>query len=378
MSSMIEPGSMIGMLGSGQLGRMFAHAAQRLGYRVWVYSPDENSPLGQIATKETIAAYDDDQRLDEFSNGVDVVTFEFENVPARTVERVARHAPVRPGNQILEIAQHRIREKSSIARLGIPVPDFAIIRSLNDLEAAIQTIGRPSVLKSAMAGYDGKGQVKIDLQTSLSQAWSSLQTDEAILEAFVTFQTEFSMIGARGIDGAFVSYGPIENRHDRHILDVSMCPVRFPKDAISTATDALRTIMSQFEVVGVLCVEFFLTTQGKVLVNEIAPRPHNSGHLTIEAFECSQFEQQVRAICGLPLGQTEQLKPAAMVNLLGDVWTAGQPNWDVPLTAPHTYLHLYGKAEAREGRKMGHITVLADDCQTAANNAQRIRQQLSQ
>ncbi len=374
---MLQPGSTIGMLGSGQLGRMFALAARRLGYRVNVYSPDNDSPLGQMADVEFVASYDDLDQIRDFARTVDVITYEFENVPAATAQAAEAIVPVRPGQAILEVAQHRVREKSSLRDLGLPVPKFEVIKSVEDLTNAVGVIGTPCVIKSATTGYDGKGQAVVKADSDLAAVWNSLGTKEAILEQFIEFETEFSMIGARGLDGSFTSYGPIENRHHNHILDVSLMPIAYPESARQTAEDALRTVMAKYDVVGVLCIEFFLTKTGNVIVNEIAPRPHNSGHLTIEACECSQFEQQLRAVCGLPLGSSRQHSPAAMANLLGDVWEHGEPDWSKSLENPSSFLHLYGKTNPRVGRKMGHLTYLDKSSEQAAIEVARLRAQIA-
>lgn len=374
---MLLPGSTIGMLGSGQLGRMFALAARRLGYRVHVYSPDEDSPLGQMADVEYIADYEDLDRIRAFARGVDVITYEFENVPALTAQAAESIVPVRPGQAILEVAQHRVREKSSLRALGLPVPKFEVVRNMEDLNRVVALIGTPCVIKSATSGYDGKGQAVVKEESDLTAVWASLGTREAILEQFIAFETEFSMIGARGMDGSFACYGPIENRHARHILDVSIMPVTYPRSAQQTAQEALRAVMENFDVIGVLCLEFFLTSSGEVIVNEMAPRPHNSGHLTIEACECSQFEQQVRAVCSLPLGSTHQHTPAAMSNLLGDVWQHGEPDWAAALQNPAAFLHLYGKREPRIGRKMGHVTYLDIDSKLAAEQVIALREKIA-
>jgi 5-(carboxyamino)imidazole ribonucleotide synthase len=331
------------VLGSGQLGRMFAIAARRMGYRVHTFSPDDDTPTGQVADREVQGAYDDLDAVRAFARGVDVVTFEFENVSAAAAEAAAEHAPVRPGGSVLHTTQHRLREKSFLAGLGVPVAPFAPVRSAGELRQAIATLGTPAVLKTAGWGYDGKGQVKIDRPGEAGAAWSSLSTDEAVLEAFVDFAMEVSVVAARGLDGSFAHFGLIANDHRRHILDVSVA----------------RGILEGLGVVGVLCVEMFLTRDGRLLVNELAPRPHNSGHLTFDACVTSQFEQQLRAICGLPLGATELLRPAAMANLLGDLWQGGEPDWIAACRFPDVKLHLYGKATARPGRKMGHLTALA-------------------
>ena len=361
----IPPGSTIGVLGSGQLGRMFAIAARRMGYRVHTLSPDYDTPTGQVADREVQAAYDDLDAVRDFARGVDVVTFEFENVSAAATEAAAEHAPVRPAGSVLHATQHRLREKGFLAGAGFPVTPFAPVRSLDDLRAALAALGTPAVLKTAGWGYDGKGQVKIAAPGEAEAAWSALGGEEAILEAFVDFDCEVSVVAARGLDGSFAHFGVIENRHHRHILDVSTAPAAVPPGVEREAVAIARGVLEGFGVVGVLAVEMFLTRDGRLLVNELAPRPHNSGHLTFDACVTSQFEQQLRAICGLPLGSPELLRPAAMANLLGDLWAAGEPDWEAACRFPDVKLHLYGKAAARPGRKMGHLTALAGTVEEA-------------
>jgi 5-(carboxyamino)imidazole ribonucleotide synthase len=368
----ILPGSTIGVLGSGQLGRMFTMAARRLGYRVHVLSPDTRTPTGQVADVEIVASYDDLEAIAAFARGVDVVTFEFENVPAETTDVAAAIVPVRPSGLVLHIAQQRAREKGYLADKGFPVTPFAGLREPEDLDTALVTVGLPAVLKTASFGYDGKGQVLVETPDGARDAWRAMGSPQAVLERFIQFDKEVSVIAARGLEGWVVTYPVIENTHVRHILDTSVCPARVPPEIDDRAREIARGILETLDVVGVLCVEFFLTTDGELMVNELAPRPHNSGHLTIDAFMTSQFEQQLRAICGLPPGSVEQFKPAAMANLLGDLWSAGEPDWMAACLLPHVRVHLYGKAEPRPGRKMGHITALAptvDDAHAMALHA---------
>jgi 5-(carboxyamino)imidazole ribonucleotide synthase len=266
---------------------------------------------------------------------------------------------VRPSGTILHITQHRLREKTFLARGGFPVTPFRPVSSLPDLQAGIRDLGLPAVLKTAGFGYDGKGQTKISSLNEAEVALQALQGQEAILEAFVDCACEVSVIAARGLNGAFAHYGVIENVHHQHILDVSIAPASVPPRIAHEASEIARSILETLDVVGVLCVEFFLGRDGKLLVNELAPRPHNSGHLTVDACVTSQFEQQLRAVCGLPLGSTEQYRPASMANLLGDLWHAGEPNWRAACAFPEVKLHLYGKLVPRPGRKMGHLTALA-------------------
>lgn len=378
MSESILPGSTLGVLGSGQLGRMFAIAARRLGYRVHVLSPDTDTPTGQVADVEIKADYHDLEAVASFAKGVRVVTFEFENVPAETTEIASKHAPVRPGGHVLHTTQHRLREKTTLRDAGLPVTPFAAVRSVEELHSALKTLGCPAVLKTAAWGYDGKGQTVLQDPETAEAGWQRLQTDEAILEAFIDFDCELSVVAARGVDGDFVTYGPMENRHENHILDVSICPANLPDQVKQNAVEITRAVFEQLDVVGVLCVEFFLTQDQQLLINELAPRPHNSGHLTVDAHATCQFEQQVRAVCGLPLGSAEQLRPAVMANLLGDLWTDQEPNWQKALAHPSVKLHLYGKQDARPGRKMGHLTALSATTHQAMTEALSARNTLAE
>lgn len=365
MSDPVLPGAMVGVLGSGQLGRMLALAARRMGYRVHVFSPDSDSPTGQVADREWSAAYDDLDAVGEFARSVDVVTLEFENIPAATVEEVSSVAPVRPGWKALHTAQNRLREKTFLKKAGFPVAPFREVEERAALDGALRGIGVPAVLKTAGFGYDGKGQSRVDKLEEADEAWEALG-GEAVLESWVDFEKEVSVVAARGLDGSFVHYGAVENTHDRHILDVTVAPADVPPEIDREAVEITRGIFEELEIVGTACVEFFVTDEGKLLVNEIAPRPHNSGHWTIDGAVTSQFEQQLRAVCGLPLGSTERTRPVAMANLLGDLWENGEPDWMAVCSLPEVKLHLYGKREARPGRKMGHVTALADTPEAAA------------
>jgi len=355
----VPPGSTIGVLGSGQLGRMFAIAARRMGYRVHTFSPETDTPTGQVADVEITASYDDLDALRTFVGAVDIVTFEFENIPATTVNAVAELVVVRPSGLVLHTTQHRLREKMFLAKRGFPITPFRPVHSLADLLAGLRDLGCPAVLKTAGFGYDGKGQSKITLLGEAEAALRMLNGQEAVLEAFVDFEREVSVVAARGLDGTFAHYGVIENAHRHHILDVSIAPAAVPARIAHEAMEIARSLLEQLDVVGVLCVEFFLTRDGKLLVNELAPRPHNSGHFTVDACMTSQFEQQLRAVCGLPLGSPELLRPAAMVNLLGDLWQQSEPDWAAACAFPEVKLHLYGKLVPRPSRKMGHLTGLA-------------------
>ncbi len=352
---------------------MFAMAARRLGYRVHTLAPEHDTPTGQIADVEVQASYDDVDRIREFARGVDVVTFEFENVSAHAVAAAEACAVVRPNGRALSIAQHRVREKTFLGDQGLPVARFAVVGSEAELAEAVRTIGRPAVLKTVALGYDGKGQVPVQLDTDPVAAWSALGRQEAILEAFVDLDREVSVIGARGVDGSVSCFGPIDNAHRNHILDVSVAPANVPARIGVQAVDVTRAVLEALDYVGVLCIEFFVTRGGDLLVNELAPRPHNSGHLTFDACRTSQFEQQLRAICGLPLGSPDLLQPAAMANLLGDLWIEGEPDWAAALAWPDVKLHLYGKTAPRPGRKMGHLTVLAPTPEEARDRVMAAR-----
>jgi len=355
----IAPGATLGVLGSGQLGRMFTIAARRMGYRVHTFSPDQDTPTGQVADREITAPYEDLEALRVFAKDVAVVTFEFENVPSDAVHALEGLVPVRPSRTALYTAQQRGREKAFLSARGFPTVPFARASTLAELQDGVARIGTPVVIKSAAFGYDGKGQHKITRPNEVERVWNALEGREVLVERFVSLQAEISVIAARGLDGMVAEYPPFENRHSNHILDVTTAPALIPAAIAARAREIARAILEALDYIGLLCVEFFVTTDGDLLVNELAPRPHNSGHLTFDAAVTSQFEQQVRAICGLPLGSTELLRPAAMANLLGDLWAEGEPNWAAACRFPDVKLHLYGKTQPRAGRKMGHLTATA-------------------
>lgn len=375
MTNPILPGATLGVLGSGQLGRMFAIAARRLGYRVHVYSPDVSTPAGQVSDREFSAAYNDLEQLAEFARSVDVVTFEFENVPAAATDCIQKYCPVHPSKDVLSVAQNRIREKLTLRDAGLAVPRFCEVTTAEELRAAVLELGVPSVVKTASSGYDGKGQAVLHNVGQVEEIWAELATNQAILEQFVDFDCELSVVGARNSRGEIVHYGPFLNTHTDHILDVTICPSGLATDVNTRAIDVAHQVFDCLDVVGVLCVELFVTKDGQILINEIAPRPHNSGHLTIDAHNTCQFEQQVRAICGLPLGDTTQHTNAAMANILGDVWNDVDPNWSA-LLATDVKLHLYGKVEARPGRKMGHITAFGNSINDADRAVREARDSL--
>ncbi|MEM9417968.1 MAG: 5-(carboxyamino)imidazole ribonucleotide synthase [Planctomycetota bacterium] len=378
MATPIPQGSTLGMLGGGQLGRMFTDAAHALGYRVHVYCPEDNCPAAQVADEHTNSAYDDLDAVGKFAESVAVVTYEFENVPAATAAACAAHAPVRPGENVLRVAQDRIREKTTLRDHGIPVGPFASVKSEIDLHQAMQAIGLPGVLKTSGGGYDGKGQRILRSAADATYAWEDLGRVPCVYEAMIDFEQEVSVVAARSTDGGVQCFGPIANTHRNHILDVSVVPSGASAEVEGQAIEIATKVMNELDVVGVLCVEFFQTRDGEMLVNELAPRPHNSGHLTIEAFNASQFEQQVRTVCGLPVALLERKSPAAMANLLGDLWPAegGDPDWSA-VEGDGLHLHLYGKASARPGRKMGHLTALARTPHEAIRDAVEARTRLA-
>ena len=375
MSASVAPGSTIGILGAGQLGRMLALAARPLGYRVHVLAPTaEGAPAAQLADRVFSAAYDDEDALARFAAGCAVVTVEFENIPARTLELLSEHTLVRPGARALHLTQNRLREKRFLEQLGLPLPRFRHVPDAAALAAALEHTGTPAVLKTAGFGYDGKGQVLIKSPTDTEAALELLAGSAAVLEQYVAFSRELSVISARNAGGETASYGLISNRHSSHILDISSVPVTgLPAGVEQQAQDIATAVLDGLDYVGVLCVELFLLEDGRLLVNEVAPRVHNSGHLTVEAAVTSQFQQHIRAVCGLPLGATDLVSPAAMANLLGELWSTTDPDWPAVLADSRVQLHLYGKDEARPGRKMGHLSALAQTASEAEELVSRAR-----
>ncbi len=356
---------------------MFAIEARKLGYRVHTFSPESDTPTGQVADIETQAAYEDLYEVRTFAQSVDVVTFEFENVPSGCVEAASEFVDVFPRGEVLHIAQNRLREKTFLSENGFPVTPFRHITTLEDLRAAVEVLGTPCVLKTAGFGYDGKGQSKIVSPADIEPAFEKLSRQESVLEAFVDFEKEVSVVCARDQKGNFAHFGVIENDHADHILDVSFAPAIVSERTFNEAIEITKNIADTLGYVGTLCVEFFLTSDEGLLVNELPPRPHNSGHLTFDACVTSQFEQQLRAVCGLPLGSTEFYRPAAMANILGDIWQGSEPNWAAALATPGVKLHLYGKAEPRLGRKMGHLTAIADSATDASGLVRIARKALN-
>jgi len=354
MTRRLPPNSTIGILGGGQLGRMTAMAAARLGYRCHIYAPEDDSPAAQVSAQTTRAAYDDAAALEAFARAVDVVTLEFENIPVDAVRRVNEITPVYPGADVLEICQDRVLEKRFLNRVDVATATWAEVSNLAELERGDAAIGRPAVLKCARFGYDGKGQVTVRSGVGLAEALESTGSERCILEGLVDFVCEISVIVARGADGAVASWPAVENRHVRHILDTTIAPAQVAPAVAAQAEETARHVAAEIGLVGVMGVEMFVTRDDRVLVNELAPRPHNSGHWTIDACATSQFEQLVRIVCGLPLGATARHSDAVMKNLIGDEIDA----WPRILAEPGARLHLYGKAETRPGRKMGHVTRL--------------------
>ena len=362
-AGVLAPGATIGILGSGQLGRMTALAAAALGYRCHVFGPEADAPAVQVTDRSTVAAYDDQAALAAFARSVDVISYEFENIPFATVaflaEQCARSGgELRPKPEALRICQNRIREKDFCSAIGVPVTPYAPVANLADLERAVVQLGRPAILKTAEMGYDGKGQTRLDPDDAPEAAWNRLaggQTEMAsVLESFVDFRMEISVIVARGLDGACATYIPVENRHRDHILHETIAPARIAPALAAQAEEMATRIARELDLVGLLAVEMFVTADDRLMVNELAPRPHNSGHWSLDACVTSQFEQFVRAIAGLPLGSPARHSDAVMTNLLGDEIE----RWPEILQDPNAKLHLYGKAEARAGRKMGHVTRL--------------------
>jgi 5-(carboxyamino)imidazole ribonucleotide synthase len=338
---------------------MFAMAARRMGYLVHTFSPETDTPTGQVADTEVAGAYEDLDAVREFARRVEVVTFEFENIPAASVEAIAEFVPVRPNGALLHTTQNRIREKTYLAEAGFPVTPFHPVRSLADVHEGVARLGLPAIIKTAGFGYDGKGQRRVTTVDEAADAYLSQGGAELILEKQIDFALEISVVAARGADGEVAHYGVIENQHERHILDCSVTPASVAPEIARRAVEITESLLDELDVIGVLCVEFFLTGDGTLYINELAPRPHNSGHLTIDACTTSQFEQQLRAVAGLPLGATTLRSPAAMVNLLGDIWLTTEPDWRSACAFPNVKLHLYGKHEPRAGRKMGHLTACA-------------------
>jgi 5-(carboxyamino)imidazole ribonucleotide synthase len=377
----IGPGKAIGVLGGGQLGRMFAQAAQSLGYRVHVYEPSVPCPAGAVADRETGAPYDDLAALEAFARSVDVVTYEFENIPVEPLKLIEGIVPLRPASGVLHVCQNRWREKAWLMANGFPHARYAEALE-GDVEAAVAQLGLPCVVKTADFGYDGKGQMKIETAGDLTRAAAIFRGRRCVVEQWVEFDKEISVICARTGQGEIRAFPASENIHTNHILDISIVPARIAPAIEAKAGQLAGAIAEKLGVVGLLAVEMFLKSDGGLIVNELAPRPHNSGHWSIDGGETSQFEQHVRAVCGLPLGPTRARNPTVMVNILGDAWprrdgrVSGEPNWAAILAEPAAKLHLYGKPAPRPGRKMGHFTVQGPDVEGALRLAADLKARL--
>jgi 5-(carboxyamino)imidazole ribonucleotide synthase len=373
---MIAPGAWLGLLGGGQLGRMFTMAAQCMGYKVMVLDPGELSPAGSVADDHLRAEYLDREALKKMAARCAAATTEFENVPAESLAFLAQETVVSPAAVAVAVAQDRIREKTFLAEGGFAVAPFAIVNDKQDLEDSRLAPLLPGILKIARLGYDGKGQVRVSTPREVRSAFADLGNKPCVLEKFLDLEREISVVVARGFDNSVVSFPVSENQHAAGILDISIVPARISGALAQTARAMAIQVAQRLDYRGVLCVEFFVLSDGRLVINEIAPRPHNSGHYTIDACITSQFEQQVRVLCELPLGDTAAHCPAVMVNLLGDLWAAGEPRWEHVWRHARAKLHLYGKAEAKPGRKMGHFTVLADDIDRALIVASEIKAKL--
>ena len=377
---MILPNATLGLIGGGQLGRMFTMAARNMDYRVTVLDPDPLSPAAEFASDHLNTAYTDPVSLEKMGASCAAVTTEFENAPADVLLALAAHTTVSPSGSAVAIAQDRHAEKSFFKRNGFPVGPFAIINSAADIDAALQGVKLPAVLKTARFGYDGKGQARINSREELAATLADWKYAPAILEEFIQLKLEISVVLARAATGETAVFPVAENQHVNGILDITIAPARISEALACEATAIANQLATALDYVGVLAVEFFVTADDKLLINEMAPRPHNSGHYTIDACRTSQFEQQVRVLCGLPLGDASQHSPAVMLNLLGDIWRGPDkkmtPDWHAALKYPGAHLHLYGKHEARIGRKMGHLTVCDADLNRAIEIALAIRQEL--
>ncbi len=377
---MIEPGAWLGLLGGGQLGRMFAMAAQSMGYRVAVLDPAADGPAASVADRHLQGDYLDPERLRELADTCRGVTTEFENVPADSLRFLAARCTVSPAAECVAVAQDRLAEKTFLSRHGFPVAPFAAVSGSESLERALADSPSllPGILKASRFGYDGKGQARVADAESARAALAAFAGEPCVLEAFLPLVRELSVVVARGFDGEVRTFPVAENHHQDGILDVTVAPARIPGSLAAQAREAALGVAEALDYRGVLCVEFFVLADGRLVVNEIAPRPHNSGHYTIDACVSSQFDQQVRVLAGAPLGDTSQLAPAVMVNILGEAWqhAGGEPEWSAVLRDPRAKLHLYGKREARPGRKMGHLTVLGDSIEDALERALAIREVL--
>lgn len=372
-SSVLLPGATLGVLGGGQLGRMFCMAARNMGYRTVVLDPDSKSPAAEVADHHIQAEYTHGDSLAEMANICDAITTEFENVPAESLKFLSSHKPVHPSADAVAIARHRIQEKDYAKNSGLLPAPYALISSVNDFDAAIEITGLPAIIKTTTLGYDGKGQQIIKNKAQLELAFNDLDQVECVLERKMDLALEISVLLARNVDGAVACYPPAENEHVNGILHKSIVPARVDESIAEKARQQAIGLANKINYVGVLAVEFFITTDNQLIFNEMAPRPHNSGHYTMDAAVASQFEQQVRVMCGLTPGDARLISPVVMINLLGDLWPV---NWQNCLVDPALKLHLYGKYEARPGRKMGHFNLLASNVNQAIKAADDIFEKL--
>lgn len=373
---MILPGATLGLLGGGQLGRMFTVAARTMGYEVMVLDPDANSPAAAIASEHICASYDDKDALARLASECAAVTTEFENVPASSLETIAEHIPVRPSAVAIRIARDRILEKQTVRNAGVDTVDYVTIKSESDIEAAIGSISFPAILKTATLGYDGKGQVVISRDSDLETAFQQLGEKPCVLEQRIDLACEVSVILARSVCGHIETYAVAENIHKDGILDMSIIPARVKPEIAASAEEMARLLAEELDYCGVLAVEFFVDNNDRILINEIAPRPHNSGHYTLDACLTDQFQQQVRTLCGFRPGKTDLTTPAVMVNILGDAWEHGTPAWDLFLKNSNVFLHLYGKKAPRVGRKMGHFCCVGSDVAKLLEQAESLKKVL--
>ncbi|MCU7938617.1 MAG: 5-(carboxyamino)imidazole ribonucleotide synthase [gamma proteobacterium symbiont of Bathyaustriella thionipta] len=369
---MILPGKTLGMLGGGQLGRMFVMAAHAMGYHVIVLDPDPDSPAGRIADEHIHASYSDHWAMEQLANNCDAITTEFENIPSETLRKLEQSIPVRPSAAAVEIAQNRIAEKTFLADNGFETARFFPVYEKDELDFALTQIGGTAILKVASFGYDGKGQAIVNNLDEAISAFEAMGSVHCVLEEKVNLASEVSVVLARSDEGEITCYPVGENHHVNGILEYTAVPSSLPKRILDIAINEASQFSEKLEYCGIMAVEFFYTTDDRLLINEVAPRPHNSGHYTIDACKTSQFEQQVRMMCGLPAGSVELLSPVVMFNILGDIWSNGEPDWAQLLSNPNVKLHLYGKREARAGRKMGHFTCLGNSISELLQETRRL------
>jgi len=371
----------IGVLGGGQLGRMLSLAARRMGIKVLAWTGGDRSGAASTADRLIDEPFDDENALLEFTRSVQVATVEFENLPVSTLQKVEEHIPLHPSSRVVSICQHREREKTFLSENGFGCANFRLANDFESFRQGLAEIKTDVIVKTAEFGYDGKGQLRLGNNLEIDEikdAWAKFEGGRVVIEECIPLEAELSVLVARGTNGDVTTWDPVENIHRNHILDLSILPARLPQKIQAQAKEVALAISETLQYVGVLAVEFFLAKDGRLVVNELAPRPHNSGHHTIDACETSQFEQQARAILNLPLGSTRLISPTVMMNLLGDVWIDPDtpPDWSTLLKTPGTSLHLYGKREARKGRKMGHLTTLATDREEALKRISQIRHSL--